>query len=257
MAGNGIGIDNSGVFNSGNGNDVFEGKARARTSQLPSLLGGDPVKGRGGNAIGIKNTGNLLTGRGADRFIATAASEVVTQGTGERRAVGLQNQHLLNTGDGNDVINASGKSQSNTPASGVGLENIADAVIQTGRGNDTLTGSGSSFGINNEGTIKTGPGRDIVTGLGPDAFTGFSGGGTIHLGDGSDEITGFGTQTVDGGRGRDEAKFSFDLTETVTLGSSAANTLDVTVNGQTMSFVNVEQFTFNQQSFSLGDLQSR
>ena len=209
-----------------------------------------------GNAIGIKNTGTLVTGKGADRITVSALSEARPQSASGGNAIGLQNQGSIRTGEGSDAITAKAKNSGESLGSSFGIENAEKAVINLGHGNDSIIGSGGTAGINNQGKILLGQGNDQVTALGPDSLTGFAGGGLINLGAGHDRITGFGAQTVNGGSGYDAAVFSFDLTDKVTLGSTARNAIDITVNGQTMSFTNVESFKFNQQTLSLRALQN-
>ena len=106
-----------------------------------------------------------------------------------------------------------------------------------------------------------GSGNDRIIGVGVDAFTGFGSGSTsggsgfIDLGNGNDQITGFGdNQIVDGGTGIDLAEFEFSLNDSIILGSSDANSINITANEKTMSFTNVEEFAFANDFFTLDEL---
>ena len=135
-------------------------------------------------------------------------------------------------------------------------------------GDDSITGTfdgseSGNFGIQNDtdSSINIGAGSDEITGAGPDAFSGFTGGGTINLGDGDDIIRGFGEQTVLGGSGFDTAEFEFALDMSITLGTTTppGTNIDIstTINGfeATMSFTDVEEFVFENGTFSLEELQ--
>ena len=137
---------------------------------------------------------------------------------------------------------------------------LNNGEINLSRGNDQITGTASSSGatakatgILNNGEIDLSRGNDQITGMGNGVRNGFAGGGKIALGSGNDQIIGFGDQTVFGGIGMDTAEFRFDL-DLVTLSSSAMNSINITTHGVTMSFTDVEQFVFANDSYTLQEL---
>ena len=78
---------------------------------------------------------------------------------------------------------------------------------------------------------------------------------TINLGDGNNKINGFGNQhMVDGGTGTDIANFEFVFDESVTLGSNEPDSIDITANDATMSFTKVEEFVFDNGTFTFDEL---
>ena len=238
---------NDGLFNNGTVN---------------TLLGNDTIAGAGGD-IGLDNTGTINTGF----FIPIPFFDRDTI-TGEGELFGIQNDNgTIVTGFGNDNITATserrrgiqndnstidtGKGNDNITGTGEGGIGNVNSTIDTGEGDDNITGtSETNVGIFNTSTIDTGAGKDQVTGIGPDEFSGFAGGGDINLGADNDTIRGFGNQTVFGGEGFDTAEFEFNVADSmfVPLGN---NSVDIIVGGTTMSFTDVEQFIFPDQTITI------
>lgn len=151
-----------------------------------SLAENDEIAGTG--FTGIANRGTINTGFGNDTINATG-----TTGPGIINIGGI-----IDTGVGNDIITATG---------GDGIDN--GGTINTGLGSDTITATGK-IGIVNGGTLDTGFGNDIITGTATDNF-GISNGDTINTGFGDDIITGNGisigivnTGTLDTSFGNDK-----------------------------------------------------
>ena len=226
------GIDNDGKIDTGKGHDRLKGTVK--------------VDGNGTANDGIDNHGKIETGKGHDQIKGI----VKVKGAGDENS-GINNHGKITMGRGKDTIKGNvlvlGEGDFNS-----GIRNTWNGFIDTGKGHDTIhgkvaVGSGDdNFGILNEGTIETSKGHDRVIATGPDPFSGFGGGGHIYLGDGNDRITGFGHQTVDGGDGFDTAKFDF-FNDSITIGSSAMNSIEITFNEVTMSFIDVERFVFCDQ----------
>ena len=130
------------------------------------------------------------------------------------------------------------------------------STIETDNGNDIIIGTsttvGGTIGLFNSGTIETGNGKDELTGVVVgNEFSGFGGGGEIDLGRGDDTISGFGEQTVFGGNGFDTAIFEFD-SSAVTFGSGTTpDSTEVIADGITMTFFEVEQFIFSNDTFEV------
>ncbi len=124
--------------------------------------------------------------------------------------------------------------------------------VNTLQGNDTVEGAGTNIGILNDGRIDTSTGNDSVEGRGKDSNGILNNGridtGRIDLGRGSDTINGFGDRTVVGGDGFDTAVFEFD-SSAVTFGSGANNSTEVTYDNITMTFFEVEEFVFADDTF--------
>ena len=192
---------------------------------VANTLGGDDIITGTGDNNGIDNDGTITTGRGNDSI------------TGTGNFNGIFNDGMITIGNGNDIIEGDGNN--------IGIINFG--MIDTENGNDSIMGTGQ-FGIVNVSSskINTGNGKDIV-----DALTGgFDGGGTVNLGRGKDLIRGFGEQIVDGGQGMDTAELGIDCdVDLLSLGSS----FDIKIGE--MEFTDVETFVFNDETFSLQDLQ--
>ena len=258
VAGNGSfnsGINNN-VSNStidmGRGNDYedddYEDDDSTHTgSGNDSLTGTVSVAGNGNSNTGILNFGTINTGEDDDYEDDDYEDD------------DYEDDDSTHTGSGNDsltgTVSVAGDGSSND-----GILNFG--TIDMGRGNDSITGAvfvegdgSANSGINNDATIITGAGNDEVIAIGPDAFTGFDGSGDIYLDEGNDTIIGFGDQRVFGGSGIDTAEFGFDLDNSITLGSSSIDSIDITANDVTMSFTTVDLFSFNGETFLLSELQ--
>ena len=157
---------------------------------------------------------------------------------------------VANTLGGNDIITGT-----STDDLVLGISN--QGTIDTGEGKDTISGTGGDIGILTlSGTIDTGKGDDTVNALNG----GFAGGGTIDLGRGDDLIRGFGEQEVFGGRaiidrGIDTAELGIDFDDQIELSNAVGSSIDITFDGATMAFTDVELFDFNGDEFTLRELQ--
>ncbi len=276
----GDGNDNVGVNNEGNvransGADEISGKVEVngngnnnigiRLNHLSSnsridtgndddsVVGKVIIHGDGSNNIGIENTSILSTSPDhrstSDSDQDSILGHVTVTGTGNNN-IGIFNAHYLSTDIDNDLI------RGEVDDNGFGIVNYS--LITAGAGADSFTGlvTGEGFGIKNTAVIDLDEGHDVIRAEGADAFSGFTGGGLIKLGAGNDQIFGFGDQIVHGGDGIDEATFGFDLGQGISLSSNASNAIDITANGVTMSFTDVERFTFANGSYSLNELLS-
>ncbi|HEY9661003.1 MAG TPA: hypothetical protein V6C65_21320, partial [Allocoleopsis sp.] len=175
----------------------------------------------------------------------------------------LDNGFVANTLAGNDSLTGT------NPGSGSGIDNAG--TINTGVGNDTLTGIGDGYGSitnrgnapNSYGTINTGAGDDLVQALQTNGGIGtFDNApnsaadsvGTIQLGSGKDRIKGFGPQSVNGGSGFDTAELGINFHKSLlALGTSPTPT-SITIGS--MAFTNVENFVFNNGTYSLAQLRA-
>ena len=197
-----------------------------------TLQGDDLIIGSSELGVGIKNFGTIQTVEGDDTITSNGG------------LVGIFNSRFgtITTGEDDDVITGSDAL--------IGIGNRG--LIKTGNLNDIIIGSGSEYGISNFGIIESGNGKDTIDAL----DGGFIGFGTINLGLDDDLIRGFGEQVVDGGDGFDTAALGFDYDQDrISFGSTADTSIDITFSGRTMSFDNVEEFDFNGQLFTLGELQ--
>ncbi len=231
---NNTGFDNSGILLAGSSDDNVFGEVTIK-------------QGDGTNNVGLRNSGTVTTNSGKDNVWG----KVTVNGLGSDN-IGLDNSGTITTDNGSDFV------EGEVEGNGTGLRNTSS--ITMGNGKDTLTGlvKGVGVGIDNSGTIELGSGKDLVIGEGSDPLSGFTGSGIIDLGAGNDSIIGFGDQIVNGGSGnKDTAIFAFAFDGTITLGSSAANAIDITVDNVTMSFVDVERFDFAGTSFKINQLISQ
>ncbi len=221
-----IALDNNGLIETGAQHDIVFGEVEIKN-------------GSGNRNVGIRNRNEVSTGSGDDWILGEAIVK-----SGGINNIGINNSGSLKTASGRDWIFGEVK------GNGTGLLNTG--TIDMGGGKDDLTGevSGDGFGLDNRGTIDMGSGNDVVR-----AQSGLTGGGTLYLGAGNDTIFAFGDQIINGGSGKkDMAVFDFELNGDVELGSSASNAIDVTVDGVTMSFVDVERFQFSGASFKINQL---
>ena len=124
----------------------------------------------------IINTGIANTLKGADRITGTGVN------------TGIHNWRTIDTGSGNDTIEASARDTGILNQNG----GLSIAVIDTGVGHDSIIATGGR-GIYNQGIISTGSGNDVITATGGEAI--FNSSSTISpaiidTGDGNDTITG-------------------------------------------------------------------
>ena len=238
---------------------------------VANILGADDlIVGYGGTvAIGIFNDGSTIdTENGNDTIIGTGVLGIFNDGgmidtghgndsitgTGEFSSGIVNDGGMIDTGHGNDLITGTAIIGTGEFSSGI----VNDGgMIDTGQGNDLIIGDGEFIGIDNGGMINTGEGNDIIAGTSSSTGTrGFDGGGTIDLGQGDDLIRGFGDQIVNGGSDFDTAELGFDYNEEeIILGSTDDNSIEITFDGATMVFTNVELFDFNGDEFTLEELQ--
>jgi hypothetical protein len=149
----------------------------------------------------IRNTGTTATLGGDDKITVNSS----TGGDGIEF-----NNGTIDTGSGNDTIDATGRFYGINNSN---LGGLFGGTIDTGSGNDTIVGNGfftSPFlggtGIANSGIIKTGTGNDTISGTGTgnslsdtsgsygiqNVYRGGGGTVTIDTGDGNDTISGTG-----------------------------------------------------------------
>lgn len=207
------GINNDGIFQTGNGNDSLS--ASGGNFGLKTGVGSIINLGNGANTIsgtgtgtssyGIFNLGTIETGAGIDTItgisgfiginnargaiIRTGGTELggdTIRGTGS--FIGLNNEGTIETGNGNDNITGNGN----------GIRNAGNvAIIRTGNGNDTITGSvvgGGFYGIINDGEAKIEAGDGIMRITGSGSVDGILNqlGSTIQVGTGTNTISGTG-----------------------------------------------------------------
>jgi len=209
-----------GTVNTGNGHDIIMGTGQSYglvnwEATIDTGNGNDTIAGTGNNMVGIFNLGDGLntptfnTGDGNDRII------------GNGFYVGIENSGVMDTGEGDDIINGTNSTTATTDYISAGITNSLNVhTIITGNGNDTIIGTGST-GIYNMGVINTGNGDDVIsgtgsigiyngnvinTGNGDDSIIangGFESIGYVSLGNGIDFLKGFGSGEFSGGNGND------------------------------------------------------
>jgi hypothetical protein len=182
------GIQMLGLVDTGKGNDEVRGTA------INETLGSNVT-------IGLFNyDGGLI--------LADAGSDVVhglARSNGEN-VIGIQNQGLIDLGEGDDRIEGFASATKEGPVYGIANDTKAEAngsgEIRMGNGNDSLRGEVIGSGkevaaVLNRGLIDMGEGDDIIDGL----KGGFSGDGLTRLGMGDDTLIGFGSGFFDAGGG--------------------------------------------------------
>jgi len=209
-----------GIVNTGNGHDIIMGTGQFNgvvnyEATINTGNGNDMIAGTGNNLFGIWNVRDTLntttfnTGDGNDRII------------GDGFYVGIQNNGVMDTGEGDDIINGTNSITGTADKYNAGITNGVDVnTIITGNGNDIIIGTGST-GIYNMGVINTGNGDDVIigngstgiyngnvinTGNGDDSIIangGFDSIGYVSLGNGKDSLKGFGSGEFSGGNGND------------------------------------------------------
>ena len=186
----------SSQINSGEGNDTIQYKlTNAETYGLVNA-------GNGANKLTISGNINVVTGSGADEITITEANKITVQSaagddlinfTARESATDLS---TLDSGSGNDVINA------------IGDARVGGLIVQAGEGNNTVTAN--SF----ENRITSGSGQDVIqisgfigmidSGAGDDRVSSISRSATINLGSGNNRamVRGF-FSIVSAGNGDD------------------------------------------------------
>jgi len=219
--GGGWGILNSDSIYSGNGNDIITGIVTADSEDNFSETGifnrgssfinsiidtgnGDDVITGIGSINGIENYGIINTGNGEDsllshgKFINSGADGVFLGDGNDIISVtytedifgrDLENLSIIETGDGNDIINSSGFVYSEgTINTGNGQDSIISQNTTNlggmflGDGNDIIN---SANGISNFGTINAGNGQDSIISQGRGTLGNF---GEVFLEDGNDSL---------------------------------------------------------------------
>jgi len=186
------------MFDTGDGNDRITGFGRPATGIYNDSFtfntgdGNDTIDGEGFD--GIYNKGPINTGNGKDIIIASGGIR--------DENYGLENFSTIYTGDDDDIINVEYR-----------IKN--DGYIDTGDGDDSITASYSDpfyrpypVALINLNTIETGEGNDIITSTGVfydqdgaaiDARKAIFNDGTINTGNGQDSIISMGNFTNRGG----------------------------------------------------------
>jgi hypothetical protein len=209
-----------GTVNTGNGHDIIMGTGQDNgvvnyEATIDTGDGNDTIAGTGNNVYGIWNLRDAFnttifnTGDGNDRII------------GNGFYAGIENNGVMDTGEGDDIINGTNSITGTADKYNAGITNPLDVhTIITGNGNDIIIGTDST-GIYNMGVINTGNGDDVITGNGSTgiyngnvintgngddsiiANGGFEGSGKVFLGNGKDYLKGFGSGNFNGGNGKD------------------------------------------------------
>ena len=245
--------------------DFHDGISLSYISDFSTGEGNDEITGivevgrnGEGNTGFINNVSSMNTEAGNDLITGT----VTVARNGDRNRGFVNGEASTFTGDGDDCIigtvQVGGNGSSNRGiAAGLGGINLEAGDDYLYGAVEVADGQGN-FGIeNSENIIRMGAGNDRIEGKGTDAYSGFNSSGSfslIELGEGDDTIVGFGREVVEGGAGFDTAEFEFTLDDSVTFGSSDSTSIDITANEKTMSFTNVEEFVFADESFSLNEL---
>jgi hypothetical protein len=124
--------------------------------------GNDTITASSSN-VGMRNSGVINTGSGNDSITASGG----TSGIYGSSTVGISNSGTINTGNGNDTITGSG-----SPS---GIYNIS--TINTGAGNDVVDALIGGFG--GGGTTDLETGNDTLKGFGAGTFKGGLGSDTL------------------------------------------------------------------------------
>jgi hypothetical protein len=164
----GINFNIGAVINTNDGNDEITGTGQSGIETYDTLNtdnGSDTVIGNGTDGYGILNGGNFKTGAGNDIITGTATT-----------GWGIYNyfDSTIDTDDGNDIITG-------TSSNNIGIYN--DGLINTGKGNDIVDALNGGFGGN--GITNLGDGNDILKGFGSGSFNGGSDKNILELTAGS------------------------------------------------------------------------
>jgi len=177
------------------GSSISSGIINDSGSILDTANGNDILSGNG--SVGIRNDGIIITGNGEDSIISSGK---------------FINKGVVFLGDDNDLIANKNSPNSNFENfnaidTGDGDDTITSigviynqGIINTGNGNDSIIANGSIY--NNGGSINTGDGNDsIIANGGFESAPNSS--GAWFLGEGEDYIKGFGSGDFYGGNGND------------------------------------------------------
>lgn len=246
-----IGIHNRGIIDTGKGKDFISGNATPR----------EAIAGNINYGIINDSLSTISTGEGNDSIFGRAKARV---------SRGIANYSDISTGEGDDSIIGIAEAKSNGGVGGrIGIRQTNLGTIDMGDGEDLIRGEGRTLGIENPGSINIGieNGGVINMGKGNDTVDALTGGfsrsgisvGTVNLGKGEDLILGYGEQIVDGGEGYDTAMMGINKGDAgIFISGASGSTVDlpdVAFSGNseepfkveigTMTFINVEQFIFN------------
>lgn len=223
------------------------------------------ISGDQGNDTIIGESNDIIEGESTYNFLAVGLSNILNSNIsgGEGNDIlqfeainnvfsfGVYNWHysVISGDEGDDIMTAKGFGTEE----GYGIYNQLFSVIDMGNGEDQIIAEGSTLGIYNDSDILLGGGNDTISASSDIAFFDYYGSGTIFLGDGNDEIYGFGIQTIDGGDGLDTAYFDFGV-DMVNVNKINDNSVDLTVDGVTMSFTALDLFNFSGTTLSFNDV---
>jgi hypothetical protein len=190
-------ISNSGIINTGGGNDIVDANGIKNSGTIYTGPGDDAVVGWPFEGFqGIVNSRRIVMNVGNDRI----------SGGGLYNGIWNLSGALISTGDGDDIIEAQTEGSYNDDYDAFSIRNLG--AIDTGSGNDLIKGSiyesYASWSMENLGSITTGDGADTIDAL----WGGFFGTGLADLGSGSDTLKGFGAGIFKGGTGIDTMVFT-------------------------------------------------
>ena len=248
------GIETNGLIMTGGGDDILEGNSRSTVSNGIRAVA-DGIENATLNVPGAQ--GLINTGQGNDTLNATATA--IGEGGTDAEAIAIRN-------DFDDLVN-------DPPA------NLSAGTIQLAQGDDTIVahaeamsdgGVATAIGIRG-GVINAGLGNDsIVATSNVGALAGGTGFGNaglgndleIDMGAGDDFVLGFGDAVISGGDGQevvgDELAFAFSMTDFLSAGGTITfgtsnNEVDFALGGEVLETDRFELFTFDGQTFAFDD----
>jgi hypothetical protein len=194
------GIENSGSIETGDDGDYISSYGMFENTGIVSLGDGNDSLHIAINTnvapyqVALSNSGTIEAGNGDDSLYIKGRfynSSMVSLGYGNDSITvvnedsygfsTLQNYQIIETGDGDDIINSDG------------ISNYS--LINTGNGDDRITSRFNT--IYNHSVINTGSGKDSLTGVFEGSY------GHIYLGDGEDYLEGFSGSYYEGGNDQD------------------------------------------------------
>jgi Ca2+-binding RTX toxin-like protein len=193
----------SNTITGGVGNDRIAAVAEGLTTDERWTVGTNTIAGDAGHDVIRANSwhANAITGgTGNDRIYATLVEEGVSYS--------LDTQNFVDGGDGNDLIVANGRSDTNgTEGEYVDLTpNVLENRLLGGNGNDTIRATGSVFAWDGTGSVRNvllgGAGADN---LHAEVAEGSPGANRMFGHDGNDRLQSVGGDgnLLHGGKGRD------------------------------------------------------
>lgn len=193
------------------GNDTLYGGDGDDTFEMLDVAGNDSIYGGSG-----QDTVSFLSDSDVNiSYDADTQQAAYTQNAGGSTGI-FDGIEEIETGGGNDTIDASDLASSVTVTSGAGDDNIyggyGDDAYYGGAGSDSIDGNNGNdtlFGGDGDDSVLGGLGDDIVYGgTGDDYVDGGSGSDTLFGGDGSDWFdSGTGDDTITTGSGEDTLRF--------------------------------------------------